>query len=56
MIGSGYLLGDQTRGRMDCATTVKAVRELIPDVFDFQTRLFQVLEGLSDLRRHSAVG
>ena len=27
-IGSVYLLGDQKRGRMDCPTTVKAVREL----------------------------
>jgi len=27
-IGAAYLLGDQIRGRMDCPTTVKAVREL----------------------------
>ncbi|MGA3028036.1 MAG: phage terminase large subunit [Bryobacteraceae bacterium] len=27
-VGSAYLLGDQIRARMDCPTTVKAVREL----------------------------
>jgi predicted phage terminase large subunit-like protein len=27
-VGSAYLLGDQVRARMDCPTTVKAVREL----------------------------
>jgi phage terminase large subunit-like protein len=27
-VGSVYLLGDQVRARMDCPTTVKAVREL----------------------------
>ena len=27
-LGSRYLLGDQIRARMDCPTTVKAVREL----------------------------
>src|SRR6266849_5438596 len=27
-LGSAYLLGDQVRARMDCLTTVKAVREL----------------------------
>ncbi len=27
-LGSAYLLGDQVRARMDCPTTVKAVREL----------------------------
>src|SRR5438128_12637094 len=27
-VGSAYLLGDQIRARMDCPSTVKAVREL----------------------------